>query len=63
MKAFFLSGLVTALYKQAGVPLMDSEEVLSMDPPFYPLLVKPAYSKGKKKRRWVRPKAAEKWQR
>uniref|UniRef100_M1DL21 Putative plant transposon protein domain-containing protein n=1 Tax=Solanum tuberosum TaxID=4113 RepID=M1DL21_SOLTU len=39
-KAFFLPVLVTALCKQAGVPLLDTDEVLPMDPLLHPLLVR-----------------------
>ncbi|KAH0698648.1 hypothetical protein KY284_012863 [Solanum tuberosum] len=53
-KAFFLPGLITALYKRAGVPLFDTDEVLPMDPPLHPLLVRSGSTSRSKRRRTSR---------
>uniref|UniRef100_M1AVL5 Putative plant transposon protein domain-containing protein n=1 Tax=Solanum tuberosum TaxID=4113 RepID=M1AVL5_SOLTU len=50
-KAFFLSGLVIELCKQAGVPLLDTDEVLPMDSPFHPLLIRQSSTSRSKRRR------------
>ena len=39
-KAFFHICLITTLCKRAEVPLFDIDEVLPMDPPIHPLLVR-----------------------
>ncbi|KAH0748634.1 hypothetical protein KY290_027866 [Solanum tuberosum] len=50
-KAFFLPGLVTTLCKRAGVPLIDIDEVLSIDLYFHPLMVRHGSTSGSKRRR------------
>uniref|UniRef100_M1DRK8 Uncharacterized protein n=1 Tax=Solanum tuberosum TaxID=4113 RepID=M1DRK8_SOLTU len=49
--AFFLPGLITSLCKRAGVPLFDADEVLSMDSPVHPLLVRTCSTSRSKRRR------------
>uniref|UniRef100_M1DXF8 Uncharacterized protein n=1 Tax=Solanum tuberosum TaxID=4113 RepID=M1DXF8_SOLTU len=50
-KAFFLPELIIALCKQAGVPLFNVDEVISIDPPLHPLLVRSgSTSRGKRRR-------------
>ncbi|KAH0722402.1 hypothetical protein KY289_005446 [Solanum tuberosum] len=58
-KAFFLPGLITALSKWAGVPLMNPNEVLPMDPPFHPLLVRAGSTFRSKKRRTSRASSSQ----
>ncbi|KAH0722471.1 hypothetical protein KY289_005515 [Solanum tuberosum] len=55
-KAFFLLGLITALCKQAGVPLLDTDEVLHMDPPtpLHHFLVRQGSTSQRKRRRMDR---------
>uniref|UniRef100_M1DPX3 Putative plant transposon protein domain-containing protein n=1 Tax=Solanum tuberosum TaxID=4113 RepID=M1DPX3_SOLTU len=50
-KAFFLPGLVTTLCKRVGVPLIDTDEVLSIDLYFHPLMVRHGSTSGSKRRR------------
>lgn len=50
-KAFLLPGLITALFKRAGVPWFDANEVLPMDTPIHPLLVWEGCSSTGKMRR------------
>ncbi|KAH0650067.1 hypothetical protein KY284_029979 [Solanum tuberosum] len=53
-KAFFLSGLITVMRKRAGVPLFNVDEVIYMDPPLHPILVRSGSTLRKKRRRIVR---------
>ncbi|KAH0687963.1 hypothetical protein KY290_016988 [Solanum tuberosum] len=53
-KVFFLPGLITALCKRAGVPLLDTDEVLPMNPPFHPLKVRLSSTSRRKRRRMDR---------
>uniref|UniRef100_M1DC71 Uncharacterized protein n=1 Tax=Solanum tuberosum TaxID=4113 RepID=M1DC71_SOLTU len=50
-KAFFLPGLVTTMCKRAGVPLLDTDELLPMDPHFHPLLIMQPSTQGRKGRK------------
>uniref|UniRef100_M1DJB2 Uncharacterized protein n=1 Tax=Solanum tuberosum TaxID=4113 RepID=M1DJB2_SOLTU len=58
-KVFFLPGLVTALCKQAGVPLLDTDEVLPMDPTLHPLLVRQGSTFRSKMRRIDRASSSQ----
>uniref|UniRef100_M1DJU1 Putative plant transposon protein domain-containing protein n=1 Tax=Solanum tuberosum TaxID=4113 RepID=M1DJU1_SOLTU len=59
MKAFFLSGLIIALYKQAWVPLLYTDEVLSMDPHHHPLMVRQGSTSWSKMRRTDRASSSQ----
>lgn len=50
-KVFFPPGLVTALWMQARVPFLDTDEVLPMDPPFHPLLIKKGSTTSRERER------------
>ena len=39
-KMFFVSGLVTTMCRRAGVPFLDNDKALPMDPRLHPLLVR-----------------------
>ncbi|KAH0665019.1 hypothetical protein KY285_026225 [Solanum tuberosum] len=58
-KAFFLPGLVTAMCKRERVPLLDTYEVLHMDPPLHPLLVRSVSTSRSKRRRMDRASSSE----
>uniref|UniRef100_M1D924 Putative plant transposon protein domain-containing protein n=1 Tax=Solanum tuberosum TaxID=4113 RepID=M1D924_SOLTU len=58
-KAFFLLGLITALCKREGVPLFDVADVLSMDTPLHPLLVRTGYTSRSKRRRTGRASSSK----
>uniref|UniRef100_M1DX70 Uncharacterized protein n=1 Tax=Solanum tuberosum TaxID=4113 RepID=M1DX70_SOLTU len=48
-KTFFLSGLVTRMCNRAGLPLLDTDEVLPIDPLFHPLLIRQPSTYGRKR--------------
>uniref|UniRef100_M1D9D1 Uncharacterized protein n=1 Tax=Solanum tuberosum TaxID=4113 RepID=M1D9D1_SOLTU len=48
---FFLPGLVTVMCKRARVLLLDTDEVLPMDPHFHPLLIRQASTSRSKRRK------------
>uniref|UniRef100_M1DAE6 Putative plant transposon protein domain-containing protein n=1 Tax=Solanum tuberosum TaxID=4113 RepID=M1DAE6_SOLTU len=58
-EAFFLPGLITALYKRVGLPLFDVDEVLPMDPPLHPLLVRTCSTSRSKRRRTGRDSSSK----
>uniref|UniRef100_M1DPM1 Putative plant transposon protein domain-containing protein n=1 Tax=Solanum tuberosum TaxID=4113 RepID=M1DPM1_SOLTU len=60
-KAFLLPGLITALCKWKGVPLMDADEVLPMDPPPppHPLLVRAGSISRRRRRRTGRARSSQ----
>ncbi|KAH0699044.1 hypothetical protein KY284_013259 [Solanum tuberosum] len=58
-KALFLLGLITAMCKQAGVPLLDTDEVLPMDPPFHHLFIRSGSTSRSKKMRTGRASSSK----
>jgi len=58
-KAVFFLGLITALCKREGVPLLDTDEVLPMDPAFHPLLVRQGSMFRSKRRRTDRSSSSQ----
>uniref|UniRef100_M1DXI4 Putative plant transposon protein domain-containing protein n=1 Tax=Solanum tuberosum TaxID=4113 RepID=M1DXI4_SOLTU len=58
-KAFFLPGLITALFKWVGVPLLDTDEVLPMDLPSHPLLVRQGSTSQSKRRKTNRASSSK----
>uniref|UniRef100_M1DIY9 Uncharacterized protein n=1 Tax=Solanum tuberosum TaxID=4113 RepID=M1DIY9_SOLTU len=58
-KAFFFPGLITALCKRARVPLLDTDEVLPMNPLFHPLLIRSGSTFKSKRRRTGRANSSK----
>uniref|UniRef100_M1DAA0 Uncharacterized protein n=1 Tax=Solanum tuberosum TaxID=4113 RepID=M1DAA0_SOLTU len=58
-EAFFLPGLVIAMCKREGVPLLDADEVLPMDPPFHHLMVRQGSTSRSKNRRTGRARSSQ----
>uniref|UniRef100_M1DN20 Putative plant transposon protein domain-containing protein n=1 Tax=Solanum tuberosum TaxID=4113 RepID=M1DN20_SOLTU len=58
-KAFFLPGLITALCKPAGVPLLDTNELLPTDPPLHRLLIRSGSTSRSKRRRTGRASSSK----
>uniref|UniRef100_M1DZF2 Uncharacterized protein n=1 Tax=Solanum tuberosum TaxID=4113 RepID=M1DZF2_SOLTU len=49
-KSFFLPGLITAMCKRAGVSLLDTNELLPMNPPFHSFLIRSGSTSRTKRR-------------